>query len=274
MKRMLHHLDRKFLFIFLIVMVFSLSTFAQDLASGSTSENDLSFKPFLAVGFNLLVHNGIYGSTVPARPDGGDFNPNGSDPYTGLGFGINISYRFLEKIAIHFDINNYSSTTPVAYTGGYATSDWVWEMTDYSSRLVGPFAENANYNINTTGMRLGIKVYPVKLKKAEPWFGLYYGYYSVNLGVYTDDKKSSWGNIDENVVSPTYLNFGIDYWNKGLGFGGTIFAEFGSPVVRNYSIENCINTGWTMEDYGEGMHIFGYNRIGITLNFMSTKNNK
>ena len=227
--------------------------------------------PYLMGGFNVLAHNGIYGGTVPARPVGGTYSSSGSDPYTGLGFGINFDYRFLEHISLHFDINNYTSSSPVAYEGEYASSSWVHEMTDYSTNEVGPFTENVNYNINTTGMRLGLRVYPVNKAQFQPWIGIYYGYYTNTMGIYSDDKERTWGNTSLDVSGLSYLNFGIDFWDKSQSTGGTIFVELGSPVAKDYKIENCINDGWTFQDYGEGTHIFGYYRIGLTLNFVSRK---
>ncbi|NSW93448.1 MAG: hypothetical protein HPY62_01935 [Bacteroidales bacterium] len=233
---------------------------------------EAKFKPFFSMGFNILMHNGIYGGTVPARPDGGSFYPSGGDPYTGLGFGVNMGFRISEFLGLYFDINRYDSKTPVAYAGGYATSDWVFEMNDYNTRLIGPFSENANYLISTTGMRLGVRLYaPLKKKQIQPWYGIYYGYYNVTLGVYSEDKKSTYGNTNEDVTGLTYLNVGVDFWDKSRSFGGTLFAEFGSPVVRNYKIEDCLHTGWVFQDYGEGTHLFGYNRIGLSLNFVSSR---
>jgi hypothetical protein len=235
------------------------------------AESNVPFKSYFSGGFNLMMHNGMYGSTVPARPDGGSYNPHGSDKYTGLGFGVKIDYRIIELIALSFDINNYTSTTPVAEAGGYASSDWVWRMNDYDTRLIGPFPNDAYYNITTTGFRLGLKIYPMKKEQIQPWYGIYYGYYAVNLGIYTKDEKSHWGSSDLNTGGLTFMNFGVDFWNKTKSFGGTGFLELGSPVVRNYLIENCLHTGWTFEDFGEGTHIFGYTRVGISLNFTSAR---
>lgn len=240
----------------------------------TTSQTPLPFKPHLMGGFNVLAHNGIYGGAVPARPDRGTYHSSGGDPYTGIGFGVNFDYRFLENISLHFDINNYTSSTPVAFEGGYAASDWIWEMTDYSSRIAGPFTKNANYNINTTGMRLGLRVYPINKPQFQPWVGMYYGYYTVVIGIYSDDKQKTWGNTYLDATGLTYLNFGVDFWDKSQSAGGTIFVELGSPVVKDYQIENCINDDWTFQDYGEGFHIFGYYRIGLTLNFVSKKKSK
>lgn len=240
--------------------------------AGQDATSQETFKPYLTSGFNLLLHNGIWGSTVPARPEGGKYYPTGGDPYTGLGLGVNIDYRLLDYFAFHFDINTYFNKTPLAYSGGYASSDWVWEMNDYSQRLVGPFAENVNYEVNSTGMRLGLKAFlPMKNKRVEPWLGVYYGYWTYNLGVFSEDKKSTYGNTSGSAHNLMYLNVGIDIWDKTHSFGATIFFEGGSPVARNYSIENCLVTGWTFQDYGEGTHLFGYYRLGIALNMVNRR---
>ncbi len=247
--------------------VSSIRSFSQDQPASQAE----GFRPFSTLGFNLLMHNGIYGSTVPARPVGGEYNPNGGDPYTGLGFGINFNYRILEFASIYADINNYSSLTPVAYKDGYASSDWVWEMNDYNVREVGPFPENANYWINTTGFRLGVRIYPLRNARFQPWYGIYYGYYNTTFGVFSEDKKTAYGKLTVETFSPTILNIGVDFWDKSRTFSATVFAEFGAPVARDYAIENCLHTGWTFRDYGEGFHLFGYNRIGISVNMNSGK---
>ena len=255
-----------------IILIPSLFLLMHIPVLGQQDSGTREFKRYLQGGFNILAHHGIYGSTVPARPDGGSYNPSGGDPYTGLGFGVNADYRFIKLLSIHFDINMYSSTTPVAYSGGYATSDWVWEMNGYDQRLVGPFSENVNYSISTTGIRLGVRAYlPVKKSRVEPWLGVYYGFWNYTLGVFSEDKKSTYGNTSGSENDLLYLNIGLDFWDKAKSFGATIFFEGGSPVARNYSIENCLVNGWTLEDYGEGTHLFGYYRLGATLNFISRK---
>ena len=253
-----------------LLVILVITTATATVCSAQELQSD-QFRPYLWSGFNILLHNGIYGSTVPARPDGGEYNPNGGDPYTGIGFGVNIDYRLAKMIGIHFDINTYRRTTPVAYKNGYATSDWVWEMNDYSQRLVGPFSEDVNYSINATGMRLGIKAYPVKVKKLEPWIGVYYGYYTYTLGIFSADNKSTYGNYSGSATGLMYLNLGVDIWDNAESFGATLFFEGGAPVAVNYKIENCLVTGWTFQDYGEGTHIFGYYRLGLSLNFVSRK---
>ena len=240
-------------------------------AEPAGSQSPAPFSPFLSAGFNGILHNGIFGSTVPARPDGGTFHSTGGDPYLQFGFGVNIDYHFIPNLALHFDINAYSNTTPVAYKNGYASSFWVYEMTGYSNNLIGPFSEDANYTVSATGMRLGLRLYPLKNSKIQPWYGLYYGYYTWRIGVFSKDKKSTYGNTSGSVSDFMLMNFGADFWNKDKTFGTSIFAEFGSPVARNYKIENCLKTGWTLQDYGEGSHLFGYNRIGVSLNFGTKK---
>lgn len=240
--------------------------------SAQTGNEDGVFKPSWSTGFNILVHNGVWGSTVPARPEGGDFYSTGGDPYTGLGYGVNINYRFMDILAFYFDINTYSNKTPLAYSGGFASSDWVWEMNDYNQRLVGPFTQNVNYSVNSTGMRLGLRAYySLKNKRISPWYGIYWGYYTWTLGVFSEDKKSTYGNSSGNASSLMYLNIGVDISDKSESMAFTIFLEGGSPVARDYSIENCLVNGWTFNDYGEGTHLFGYYRIGASINFISRK---
>lgn len=229
------------------------------------------FKPYFSSGFNILMHQGIFGSTVPARPDGGSLNPNGGDSYLQYGFGVDLDYHFMSHLGLHFDINAYTNTTPVAFKGGYASSFWVFEMTDYSNNLIGPFSEDVNYTISTTGMRLGLKAYIFKDSRIQPWYGLYYGYYAWTIGIYSKDKKSTYGNTSGSTSSLMIYNLGIDFWTKDKSMGATLFAEFGSPVARNYQIDDCLKNGWTFQDYGEGTHLFGYNRIGLSLNFALTK---
>ncbi|HDR88851.1 MAG TPA: hypothetical protein ENN63_04385 [Bacteroidetes bacterium] len=242
--------------------------------TGAGAEEYPVFKPYLGGGFQVLAHHGIYGGNVPARPQGGEFTPAGGDPYTGLGFGVNIFYRVAPFISVYFDISNFSSSTPVAYTGGYATSSWIYEMTGWESDIMGPFTENANYNINTTGMRLGARIYPLNKNQLQPWIGIYYGYYSINVGIYNDSKEQTYGNTSLDVHGPLFMNFGVDFWDKSKSFGASLFFEGGAPIAQDYTIENCLHEGWNYEDYGDagGFHIYGSYRIGLSVNFISGKN--
>ena len=121
------------------------------------------------------------------------------------------------------------------------------------------------------GLRLGFKFYPLGRKNIQPWFGLYYGYYTYTLGVYSSDKKSTYGNSSGDVWEFSYYNFGVDFWTNDKSMGASLFVEFGSPVARNYSIENCLVDGWTFRDYGEGTHLYGFNRVGLSLLFSMSK---
>jgi hypothetical protein len=148
----------------------------------------------------------------------------------------------------------------------------MWEMNGYDQQLVGPFSENVNYTISTTGIRLGIRAYlPVKKIRVEPRAGIYFGFWNYTIGVYSEDKKSTYGNTSGSENDLLYFNVGIDFWNKAKSFGATVFFEGGSPVARNYSIEECLVNGWTFQEYGEGTHLFGYYRLGATLNFIARK---
>ena len=255
--------------LYLVFMLFS-SLYMQ---SQTTDSLYYKFKTHATIGFDLILHNGIWGGSVPAIPIENTVNISGT-PYYGTAFGININYHFLENLSLYFDINKYTRKTPVAYQNSHASSDWIFEKTDYNSREVGPFDEDVFYNVNTTGFRLGLKAYLQHKKTLQPWFGFYWGYYSVYHGIYNKDNTKTYGNGYDYVSGLSYINIGVDIFNKSKNAGISLFYEMGAPVYRNYDIENCLVTGWTFHDSGEGEHIFGYNRIGISLIFNTSKKNK
>lgn len=254
--------------ILVVLIFFGLISFSQN-----SDTIPYKFKSFTSFGAELILHNGIWMGTVPATPTERTVNIAGT-PYYALGYGLNFNYHFIENLSFYFDINMYKRKIPVAYSGSYAQSDWVFEMTDYNSKLVGPFTEDAYYDVNTNGFRLGLKAYLQHKKPIQPWIGLYWGYYVVTHGIYTKDNKKTWGNNVDNVMGFSLYNLGVDFVDKSSGLGFTIFIEGGAPVDRNYKINDLINTGWTFTDYGEGEHIFGYYRIGISLNSLTFRKNK
>jgi len=231
------------------------------------------FKPYPTIGFDFIFNTGIWGGTVPATPIESTVSIPGTKYYAPA-FGININYHFIENLSFYFDINMYTRKTPVAYKNSYASSFWIFEQTGYNSHEVGPFDEDVFYNIQTTGFRLGLKAYLQHKKNIQPWFGIYWGYYQEAHGIYNKDKTQTYGNASNYVTGLSYINFGADIWNKTKAVGITFFVELGTPVNRNYSIENCLVKDWTFEDYGEGEHIFGYYRIGISLNSIASKKSK
>ena len=232
---------------------------------GQNEKDSTSFKGFATVGFSGLYHSGIWGTT-PAHPE--------NDPlplkYNGFAYGVNIDYQFSEYLSAHFDILTFSRKTPVTYNNGYAASDWIFEMTDYNSRIVGPFNDDYYYFVNSTGIRLGLKLFIPLKGRIKPWYGIYYGFYSWYAGIYNLKKTKTYGNVDGTVSDLSYLNLGINIPLSDIG-SIDFFAEFGSPVTRNYEIQNCIIDGWTFKDYGEGFHLFGYNRFGLAFNFMTKR---
>ena len=241
---------------FLITLFFPFVIF------GQTKKDTSEFNKFTSVGFTGLVHTGLWGGTVPAHPEG-----EGVDlSYTGFGFGIDIDYHVSPYIGIHFDIRNLKRKTPIAYNGGYATSDWVWEMTNYNQRLVGPFDEDVDYIVNSTTARLGIKFYPLKTKKVSPWVGLFYSYSTYNLDIYSSDKLHTYGKSSGDVWEKAFYNFGVDFWDTNKSVAITLFVELSAPVARDFQIEDCLVDGWVFQDYGEGTHLYGYNRFGISIN--------
>lgn len=73
--------------------------------------------------------------TVPATPMERIVDISGT-PFYALAYGLNFNYHFIENLSFYFDINMYKRKTPVAYSGSYAQSDWIFEMTDYSSNFL------------------------------------------------------------------------------------------------------------------------------------------
>jgi len=222
------------------------------------------FKPIMTMGMDFVLHNGIWGGTVPAQPVGSSANIGGT-PFIGPGFGMLYNYRFMKNLSLFFDFNIYTRRTPLAYAGGYATSPWVAEQNNYTTDLIGPFDQDAFYKVRTTGFRLGLRYYLRHDKPFDPWIGSYWGYYAVEHGVYNKDNTITWGKGFDYVSGISMLNAGIDFWDKLKTIGLSIFVEIGAPADRNYKIENCLTTGWTFVDYGEGEPIFGYYRIGVAL---------
>ncbi len=241
--------------------------------SQNTDTEYYIFKPYTTIGGHFIVHSGIWGGTVPAIPEERSTALDGT-PYYGPAFGIDINYHFTKNISLYFDISRYTRNTPVAYKGGYASSFWIFEQTDYSVFIAGPFEEDAFYNVQATGFRLGLKAYLQHEKKIQPWIGVYWGYYNVLHGIYNKGMSKTWGNGNGYVSGLSYINFGTDIWDKTRTLGISLFYEYGAPVYRNYSINDCIVKGWTFKDEGEGEPIFGYNRIGIAVIIRNVKNNE
>jgi len=233
-------------------------------AQTDTIAREKKFKPRLVMGFDFILHNGIWGGTVPAQPIESSVYIGGT-PFIAPGYGIIFNFRFMKNVSLFFDGNMYTRKTPVAYSGSYASSNWVSEQTGYTTNKIGPFDEDAFYKIKTTGFRLGLRGYLRHDKPLDPWVGLYWGYYGVSHGVYNKSDSKTWGNAYDYVSGISLFNAGLDFWNKSKTFGFSIFVELGAPGDRNYKIENCLHSGWTFTDYGEGEPIFGYYRLGFAL---------
>jgi len=251
---------KKLAVIALLLLTYSVGMNAQT----DSTVQEQRFKPRLVIGCDFILHNGIWGGTVPAQPQESSVNIGGT-PFIAPGYGIIVNFRFMKNLSLFFDGNMYTRKTPVAYSGGYATSNWVAEQNDYNTDLIGPFDEDAYYKVSTTGFRIGLRGYLHHDKPIDPWIGLYWGYYSVNHGVFNKSSSKTWGNAYDYVSGISLLNAGVDFWNKSRTIGFSVFVELGAPSDRNYKIENCLYSGWTFTDYGEGEPIFGYYRLGFAL---------
>lgn len=247
----------------IVLLLFSLLLFVEVFPQVADNKKP-NFKSFATVGADFLIHNGKWGGTVPAIPMESSVSTAGTN-YYGPGFGININYHFFKGLIFYFDINRYTRKTPVAYNGSYATSMWIFEQTGYTVNYVGPFSEDVFYDVNTTGFRFGLKASFNQEKTVQPWFGIYWGYYSVVHGIYNDNMTATYGNGGDYVSGVSFMNFGVDIWNKTRSFAVSFFLEMGAPVYSDYTIENCLINGWTFTDSDEGEHIFGTYRFGIAL---------
>lgn len=252
----------------ILVFIMLISSLSYCLAQEKTDTSPDEFKKFTTFGFHVLDHSGIWGGAIPMYPDG---ESPVSQNYSAFGYGLNINYNFSKSVSVFFDGTIFSRKTPGAYQGGYGTSLWVFEMNQYNTNLIGPFSDDAYYFVNGTGLRLGIKGY-LSRKKIQPWFGLSYGFYSWNVGYYTEDKKKTWGSAGGTMGNLHYMNFGVDIISRDLGIGATIFFDFGSPVTK-FKIDDLFNDGWNYNSQ-EGIHLMGYNRIGISLMFINKPKNK
>jgi hypothetical protein len=248
-------------FFLFFLYILSITTFSQG------EENTLKLFPKMYMGFNGIYQTGRWGD-VPVVPKNGPYTAFASGvPYGGYGFGTNLNLFITHNISLFFDGNFYSRKIDIAYKGGYASSEWVAEMTNYSSDEIGPFDEDAYFYVYTTGFRLGFRYYLNENKNIKPWFGAYYGYYNYTIGIFNKAQTQTWGNTTDNTNALSYFNLGLDLLNNDNSLGISIFFEAGGIVPNNnsYTIENCLVNGWTWHSEG-GLHIIGPYRFGISIN--------
>ena len=200
---------------------------------------------------------------TPIVPDGsgssGDF-----DPYDlSWGVGLSLEYRVTPEISLFLDGNHYSYRKLVAEQGGYGTGFWVYEMTGYSSFLVGPFSDDAHFTMDSTGFRLGAKL-GMPMGVLRPWIGAAVGFWYWSAGFFTADRTGTWGSGAEGYVWGYSLLGGLD-WTLEMSPGNpvivTLFADLMSPAVFPV-ITNLFQPGWTWDNAG-GNSIMGPYRIGI-----------
>lgn len=225
------------------------------------------------IGFGVLAHSGKFMGEIPMRPVNGGFTTSGGENWVGIGYGINIDYRFHKNFAIHFDATHYELKTPIAYSGqesvlpGYFILDN--NSYDFDMR-VGPFEEDYNYHRNTTSLRFGLKGYFLNKKSFDLWYGAYYSVFAWSINLLNEEKNKTLGNTSGTVSYYGLFNIGIDLWDKNRRSGVTIFFESGgAPLTKPYKIEDCIITGWNFND--GGTHVMGTYRFGVFVNFSAIK---
>jgi hypothetical protein len=243
---------------------------AQDPDATGTAPT-AGFERSIMVGFNVLAHTGLWVGEVPGRPVGSTFMPGGGDRYTGYGFGINIDYHMSQYLTAHFDITRSMLSTPVAYAAGYAHGWWIESASNFTVDQVGPFQEDVNYWRNATGIRVGLRAYLARSANADVWAGIYQGFYTWEIQVLNDERTSTYGDVRGSATGLSLLNVGVDLWNSTRTFGSTVSFESGSPLTGDYSIEDCLISGWNYDSLAGGEHLFGPLRMAVSFNFVSPK---
>lgn len=203
---------------------------------------------------------------VPMYPSGSyDLDPNDG----GLGFGVAIDYTLMPGLRLVLDGTYSNYKRLVAENGSQSTSEWVFEMMEYADHYTPVWTQEDVYmNMTSSGFRLGLK-YGKDIKNLQPWFGLYYGYYSWQCNFLNKDKSSTWGKDQGYVGGLTYA-LGVDIHFKNSSgtddlFMLTIFGEGASPVAHP-EINDLFYQGWNWSNAG-GNHIMGPYRLGVALSF-------
>lgn len=202
---------------------------------------------------------------VPMHPSGtNDLDPNNG----GYGFGVAVDYTLMPGLRVVLDGTYSTYKRLAAENGKKSTSEWVFEMMDYSDHFTPTWNQDDVFmNMTSTGFKLGLK-YGKDIKDFQPWAGLYYGYYSWQCNFLNKDKSSTWGKDGGYVGGLTYaigIDFHIKAPDKNELFMLTIFGEGASPVAHP-EINDLFYTGWNWNNAG-GNHIMGPYRLGIALSF-------
>jgi hypothetical protein len=182
---------------------------------------------------------------------------------TGYFVGVSLETAIASQIKLFIDGNTAMQKTPVASSGGYANSFWVYEMSGYTSHDVGPFSTDVNAVIQGTGFRLGAKYFISDSGMFQPWIGLGYGIYTWSFDYLNSERTKSYGKATGTVTGLTYLlgvNLEVDDKTNIV-----LFGDLASPVASP-KIDNLFNAGWTWENPGLN-HIFGPYRVGIAIQF-------
>ena len=242
-----------------LILVFCSASWAQ-LPTAATGEKAPAAEKKWSVSFGGYAMSGrVTTALLPVSGnDYADMNPI-ERPF---GFSLAIDYKVGSSMRLFFDggVSNYRKQ--VGIKDEYSTSFWVYEMTDYTSHIIGPFTDDAFFYMDTTGMRLGFK-YDFQANGFRPWAGLGLGIYSWKADYATPDRGSSWGSDSGMATGATFL-LGVDFF-LGESTMLTVFGDFASPVA-NPLVSNLFQDGWTWENSG-GSHVMGPYRFGVSLGF-------
>lgn len=217
--------------------------------------NKFMFLAFGSLNFGMVTF-------YPCKPVTGDIaqyatagGPNPAAPYDlSYGFGIGLDYRILKFLAIFFDGGFQTWHKLLAEKDGYGFGQWVWEQSDYTNAVIGPFPMDTYYYMDTTTMRLGAR-YILS--------GGAIGLYAWQATIGNKEKELKYGTPGSGLSVGYSLLAGIDFTAGDIVF--RVYGDYGSAAA-SLKITDLFNTGWVFENTG-GENIAAPFKAGLAVGF-------
>lgn len=255
----------------------------ENFKTGSTAENTVKTiylnegtvpketgkaRKFMFLAFGTLNFGMV--TFYPCKPVTGDVaqyasagGPNPAAPYDlSYGFGIGLDYRILKSLGIFFDGGFQTWHKLLAKKDGYGFGQWIWEQSDYTNAVVGPFPMDTYYYMDTTVMRLGAR-YIFSDGAFQLWTGGAVGLYAWQATIGNREEELKYGTPGSGLSAGYSLLAGIDF--KADDFVFRVYADYGSAVASP-KITDLFNTGWVFENTG-GENIAAPFKVGLAVGF-------
>ncbi len=238
------------------------------LNNGTDSGEAGKAKNFMFLAFGTLNFGLV--TFYPCKPVTGDITqytsaggPNPAAPYDlSYSFGIGLDYRILKYLGIFFDGGFHTWHKLLAKKDGYGFGQWVWEQSDYTNAVVGPFPMDTSYYMDTTTMRLGAR-YIFSDGAFQLWTDGALGLYAWQATIGNREEELKYGNPDSGLSVGYSLLAGIDF--MAGDFVLRLYGDYGSAVASP-KITDLFNTGWVFENTG-GENITGPFKVGLAVGF-------